>query len=90
MNKINSAAEKLKVIGHPMRIKITLRLQEAGSMSVTQIIQSFGIEQAIASHHLNILKNKGVLKSNRLGKNTFYDLSSPKIYEAVQLIVNLK
>jgi DNA-binding transcriptional ArsR family regulator len=29
-------------------------------------------EQATISHHLGILKNKGILVSQRVGKNTYY------------------
>jgi len=32
------------------------------------------IEQSTASHHLGILKDKGVLASTRKGKNTYYYL----------------
>ena len=43
-------------------------------MNVTSIYERLKIEQAAASHHLNILKSKGILESKRDGKNTYYYL----------------
>ena len=81
-----SAASILKVLGHPIRIVIIELLDENGSMSVTEIFKTLKIEQAIASHHLNILKNKRILKSERIGKNTYYSVRSLNLISAVKNI----
>jgi len=80
---LHSAASMLKVLGHPIRISIIELLDETTQMSVTEIFKALNIEQAIASHHLNTLKNKRILKSERVGKNTYYSVSSPKLISAV-------
>ena len=69
ITKLEMAASKLRAIAHPMRIAIIDLLNEKPKMSVTEIYSKLDIEQASASHHLNILKNKGVLISKREGKN---------------------
>jgi DNA-binding transcriptional ArsR family regulator len=74
INRLEEAASRLRAIAHPMRIAIIGMLEEKSKMNVTEIYESLGIEQASASHHLNILKNKGLLGSKRDGKNTFYFL----------------
>ena len=81
--ELNTAASMLKVLGHPIRISIIELLDDASKMSVTQIFKALNIEQAIASHHLNTLKNKRILISERVGKNTYYSVSSPKLISAV-------
>lgn len=71
---IEKAAGMLKAIAHPLRIAIVDYLEDGGQSTVTEIHRSLGIGQSAASHHLNILKNKGVLLSRREGKNTLYFL----------------
>jgi len=75
IKKLDSAAHKLRSIAHPMRVEIISMLSEKKSMNVTQIYTKLKIEQASASHHLGILKTKGVLESERVGKETYYSLN---------------
>lgn len=71
---IEKAANMLRAIAHPVRIAIVGYLEDGEKHTVTEIHKKLGIEQATASHHLNILKDKGVLLSKREGKNTWYYL----------------
>jgi DNA-binding transcriptional ArsR family regulator len=73
-NKLELAANMLKAIAHPMRIAILKHLEGGKKLSVTEIHVLLGIEQSTTSHHLGILRDKGVLCSKREGKNTFYYL----------------
>ena len=86
VNKLEMAASKLRAIAHPMRIAIIELLNDKPKMSVTEIYRKLSIEQASASHHLNILKNKGVLQSKRDGKKIFYSLKSKSLKEIVYCI----
>lgn len=74
INKLEAAASKLRAIAHPMRIAVIGLLENNNKLSVTEIYEKLKIEQAAASHHLNILKSKGILGSKRDGKNTLYFL----------------
>jgi DNA-binding transcriptional ArsR family regulator len=71
---LEKAANMLKAIAHPMRISIIGCLEDGQKLTVTEIHKQLGIEQATASHHLGILKDKGVLSSKREGKNIYYFL----------------
>jgi DNA-binding transcriptional ArsR family regulator len=86
VTKLELAASKLRAIAHPMRIAIIDLLNEKKKMSVTEIYSSLDIEQASASHHLNILKNKGVLASKREGKKILYSLKSVTLSEIIDCI----
>jgi DNA-binding transcriptional ArsR family regulator len=77
LEKLTLAAEMLKAIAHPMRITIVSFLEGKQKLTVTEIYERLGIEQSATSHHLGILKSKGVLASTRDGKNTFYYLKHP-------------
>jgi DNA-binding transcriptional ArsR family regulator len=84
--KLESAASKLRAISHPMRIAIIDLLADGKRLSVTEIYEHLDIEQATASHHLNILKNKGVLNSKREGKKIYYSLRSLILTEIVECV----
>jgi DNA-binding transcriptional ArsR family regulator len=71
---LERAAGMLKAIAHPVRITIVGYLEDGEKRTVTEIHKQLGIEQSTASHHLGILKDKGVLLSKREGKNTLYYL----------------
>jgi ArsR family transcriptional regulator, virulence genes transcriptional regulator len=71
---IEMAANMLKAIAHPIRISIIGYLEDGKKRTVTEIYKKLGIEQAAASRHLVILKDRGVLSSKREGKNIWYYL----------------
>ncbi len=71
---LEHAAGMLKAMAHPMRMAILTLLEDGKRLTVTQIYEALKIEQSTTSHHLGILKDKGVLASKRDGKNTFYFL----------------
>ncbi len=84
IDKLEIAASMLKAMAHPMRIAILKHLEGGKRLTVTEIHELLGIEQSTTSHHLGILKDKGVLCSKREGKNTFYYLK----YEILSQIVD--
>jgi len=86
IEQLEMAASKLRAMAHPMRIAIIDLLHDGNQMSVTEIYKKLKIEQAAASHHLNILKNKGVLASRRDGKKIFYSIKNQVLTEIVDCL----
>ena len=86
VEQLESAANMLKAIAHPMRIAIIGFLEGGKKLTVTQIHELLKIEQSTTSHHLGILKDKGVLSSKREGKNTFYFLKHNNLTQIVECL----
>lgn len=84
--QLDKAANMLKAIAHPIRISILSFLEEGQKLTVTEIHEKLHIEQSTTSHHLGILKDKGVLGSQRDGKNTFYYLRHEQLSHIVDCI----
>ncbi len=84
--KLEAAASKLRAIAHPMRIAIIGLLENNEQLNVTEIYEALRIEQASASHHLNILKTKGVLDSRRSDKNTFYFIKHEALSQMIECL----
>jgi len=69
-----------------VRISILDILDDGCKLSVSELHEQLNIEQSTASHHLGILKDKGILVSKREGKKIFYfikDRNFNKIIECV-------
>lgn len=86
IEQLESAANMLKAIAHPMRIAILSFLEDGKKLTVTEIHEMLKIEQSTTSHHLGILKDKGVLSSKREGKNTYYYLKHSNLSNIVNCV----
>ncbi len=84
--QLNEAANILKAIAHPMRIAILGFLEGGKKLTVTEIHELLNIEQSATSHHLGILKDKGVLVSQRDGKNTYYYLKHDTLSQIIDCV----
>jgi len=84
--EVERAANMIKAISHPMRLAILGYLGENKQLNVTEIHQLLKIEQSTASHHLGILKDKGILASERRGKNTLYYLKRKNLSMLIRCI----
>lgn len=86
IEKLALASEMLKAISHPLRLRIVSFLDQGVKLTVTEIHEKLGIEQSTTSHHLGILKDKGVLSSMREGKNTYYFLKQAALIEILNCL----
>jgi len=85
-SKLERVAEILKTLSHPVRLSVLQSLQKEERLSVSELIVELGIEQSLLSHHLTKMKDKGILKSEREGKNIYYslaDITILKIFECM-------
>jgi ArsR family transcriptional regulator len=73
-------AEILKVLGHPIRLKIVAGLMSQ-SCNVKKIWECLGLPQATVSQHLALLKNKGIIDGRRDGVEVYYQVVSPQARE---------
>ncbi|MBN2429132.1 MAG: winged helix-turn-helix transcriptional regulator [Deltaproteobacteria bacterium] len=75
-------AEILKVLGHPVRLRIVAGLMSQ-SCNVKRIWECLELPQATVSQHLALLKNKGIIEGQRDGVEVFYRVVSPIVKEIV-------
>ncbi|MBU6341641.1 MAG: ArsR family transcriptional regulator [Bacteroidetes bacterium] len=84
---LESATESLRAIAHPHRLLIVEMLFKQQAMNVSEIHEQLGIEQAVASHHLRILKDRGIVSVRRDGKNSYYTLTKPDYYAILEVLI---
>lgn len=79
-------AEILKVLGHPVRLKIVAGLMSQ-SCNVKKIWECLGLPQATVSQHLALLKNKGIIDGRRDGVEVYYQVVSSQAQEIVTALI---
>lgn len=85
VRNFSDEAEILKVLGHPIRLKIVAGLcsQEC---NVKHIWECLGLPQATVSQHLALLKNKGVIEGKREGVEVHYSVVHPMVKKLITLL----
>ncbi|HUX55951.1 MAG TPA: helix-turn-helix domain-containing protein [Bacteroidales bacterium] len=64
MSELNTQAEKLKALGHPLRLKIVRLLTlEGKDLYLNEIANRLEINRALAKIHLNKLESAEIVKS---------------------------
>ncbi|HTY20164.1 MAG TPA: metalloregulator ArsR/SmtB family transcription factor [Geobacteraceae bacterium] len=78
-------AEILKVLGHPIRLKIVAGLCSR-ECNVKHIWECLGLPQATVSQHLALLKNKGVIEGKREGVEVRYSVVNPMVKKIIGIL----
>lgn len=84
--KLTVSTELMRALAHPLRLKILEFLDQNKNIQVNQIYNTLKIEQSIASQHLRILKNAGVLIADKDGKYMHYTIDYQRVSNAVRAI----
>ena len=74
-----------QALAHPTRVALVESLQY-GEMSVGQLCEKVGVEQANASQHLAVLRNKHLVETRKAGNQIFYRLRDPRLGQMLNLL----
>ncbi|OXM07877.1 transcriptional regulator (plasmid) [Bacillus anthracis] len=81
--------ELLKIMAHPMRLKIINELYKHKTLNVTQMTEILNLPQSTVSQHLCKMRGK-VLKGNRKGLEIYYSINNPKVEEIIGLLIPIQ
>ena len=71
--RIIELAEALKTLSDPNRLRIMCFLSQ-GEKCVCEVESELDISQQLSSHHLNVLRDAGFLKSRKEGTWSYYSV----------------
>ena len=80
--------ETLRALGDPTRREI-LRVLRAGDLTAGDIAGRFPMTAASVSHHLSVLKEAGLVRSERNGRNLVYSLETTVFHEFLQQMLEM-
>ena len=78
-------AEIFQALAHPTRIAIVETLRE-GELSAGRIIERLDLEQANASQHFAVLRNKQIIVGRKEGNQVFYSLRDPALSKVLEIL----
>lgn len=87
--ELRKAALVLRAVNHKLRQKMLDLLEENKRMTVTEIYVKLRLEQSVASQHLAILRNAGVVRTERNGKFIFYSVNKGRLSQISTLVEEL-
>lgn len=71
--RLERLAEKHKALGHPMRLALLERLG-AGPRCVCELALDLGLNKSIASKHLTLLREVGILDMEKRATQVIYSV----------------
>ncbi len=80
----NKLAEFFKIIGDTTRTKILFALDQ-NEMCVCDIANVLGMTKSSISHQLATLRNSGIVKSRREGKEVYYTLDDEHVKQVFEI-----
>ncbi len=75
MRQTDQAAELLRALAEPSRLRLVALLREHGTLCVCELEQITGLPQYTVSRHLGLLRRLSVLENERQGARIDYRLA---------------
>lgn len=88
MNHEDISVKIFKALGHPIRYKIVKFLYD-GPKCVCKLNEDIEFSQANLSQHLKILREAGIVSSEKVGMNIHYKISSEEIKDIIDAVDKL-
>lgn len=85
LDALNQAAECLKTLAHPHRLRIVQMLLK-GRYTVGELAEACGIPSHMASEHLRLMQRCGFLASEKVGRRTYYSVIEPHLADIMNCI----
>jgi ArsR family transcriptional regulator len=79
----DAAADRLKALGHPVRIAIVRALAERSCCCCSDVCSGLPLAQSTVSQHLKVLKDAGLVSFRRDGVRSTYVLN-PDAFAALR------
>ncbi len=78
-------AQRFRVLGEPMRIKLLDRLRE-GEATVGELQEALGASQQNISKHLGVLLQAGMVSRSKRGTSSVYAVTDPGVFELCEQV----
>jgi DNA-binding transcriptional ArsR family regulator len=72
-------------VGDPKRLRLLYLVAER-PYNVTELTEALDVTQPTVSHHLRILRERGLVVATREGTSIYYTLGDPRILDAMNLM----
>lgn len=77
-----------EALGDEHRQRILLTFEPGERLNVGQIVEVSTLSRSAVSHHLKILREAGVLNSEKVGKEVYFWLNKKEIRESLTAVMD--
>lgn len=88
MRQVGDASELAGALADPLRLMVLHRLLE-GPAAVSELVSALGEPQPKVSNHLRVLRKRGLIESERRGRQHVYALADPAVGSLVESLLSL-
>lgn len=85
LDQLQQAAECLKVLAHPQRLRIVQMLLR-GRYTVGELAEACDTPSHMASEHLRLMQRCGFLAVNKDGRKAYYEIAEPHLSKIMDCI----
>jgi ArsR family transcriptional regulator, zinc-responsive transcriptional repressor len=85
LEALEQAAECLKTLAHPHRLRIIQMLLQ-GRYTVGELADACGIPSHMASEHLRLMQRSGFLTSEKEGRRAYYRIAEPHLADIMACV----
>lgn len=86
---VKLTASYLKALSHPTRLKILNILRDEEELCVCKIFEELELEQSNVSQHLRVLKDQGILVSQRKGSMIMYRVKDNEVFTIIDKVQSI-
>lgn len=80
MNEIEELSEVFKALSDPTRLRLVKLLSDhEGALCVNALAGELNVSQSAVSQHLRVLRQAGLVKSDRRGSSVHYSLAQDRL-----------
>ena len=80
-------AKTFSALGDPFRQRLVLLFEKGERLSINQIVDVSAISRSAVVHHLRVLRDAGILKSEKQGKEVYHWVAPTAVRGALQKVL---
>lgn len=85
MTVLGQAAECLKTLAHPCRLRMVEMLLD-GDYTVGELAEACDIPSHMASEHLGLMRDRGLLASDKRGREVYYCVEKKGLKHIIECV----
>ena len=78
LEKLEQAAECLRILAHPHRLRM-IQMLLRGRYTVGELAEACAIPSHMASEHLRLMQRCGLLRGEKEGRKAYYQIAEPHL-----------
>ncbi len=87
-NEWSSTSKLFVALGDEQRQRLLLAFEPGERLNITQIVATSTLSRTAVNHHLKVLREAGVLSSEKIGKEVYFRIEKERIIDALQRVLD--